>query len=165
MFSTFSGNSRRPRQVNLSGHNPNPFASNTWGSASTTQQTVASAQQERQQRQQEREKLNASKRIQRIWRGHKVRKDLADGQRKLWDEAEAGRTPSDPSVLVEQLRFLVLFYNSRSQQDGRRLVSLSQRISDVGCVNFLAAQPVQTKLPKFASIALEALQTYVNFHS
>ena len=159
MFSTFSGNSRRPRQVNLSGHNPNPFASNTWGSPSTTQQTVAGAQQERQQRQLEREKLNASKRIQRIWRGHKVRKDLADGQRRLWDQAEASRGSSDPSVLVEQLRFLVLFYNSRQPQDLKRLVSLSRRISAAGCIEFLATQQVQTKLPKLANYALEALQS------
>lgn len=160
MFHTFSGNSRRPRQVNLSGHNPNPFASNTWGSASTTKQTVASAQQERQQRQQEREKLNASKQIQRVWRGHKVRKDVADGQRKLWDEAEASKWRSDPDVLREQLRFLVLFYNSRQQQDIQRLGNLSQRISEVGCVNFLAAQQIQTKLTKLANFALEALQRY-----
>lgn len=158
MFQTFSGNSRRPRQVNLSGHNPNPFAANTWGSASATQQTVASAQQERQQRQQERERLNASKRIQKTWRGHKVRKDLADSRRRLWDGAEAARGNLDSTILVEQLRLLVLFYNPRQQQDFARLVSLSQRISDVGCVEFLAAQQIQAKLPKLANIALEALQ-------
>lgn len=83
---------------------------------------------------------------------------MADGQRKLWDEAEAGRGRSNPDVLEEQLRFLVLFYNSRQKQDIQRLVSLGQRISQVGFVNFLAAQHVQTKLPKLANLTLEALQ-------
>ena len=88
MFQTFSGNSRRPRQVNLSGQNTKPFAAGWNPSASGTQTTVAHAQQERQFRQQERERFNASKRIQRTWRGHKTRRELADLRRKVWDDSE-----------------------------------------------------------------------------
>lgn len=161
MFQTFSGNSRRPRQVNLSGHNPNPFATNSWGSATATQQTVASAQQERQQRQIERERLNASRQIQRIWRGHKVRTDVANSQRRVWDEVEKeNRGSSRLDVLTEQLRFLVLFYSSKEAHDQARLLNLSQRISSFGSSEFLTAQSIQSKLTKIAAITLNALETY-----
>src|SRR6266852_5903960 len=122
MFQTFSGSSRRPRQVNLSGQNLNPFAASSWTpAASGTQKTVANAQQERQQRQQEREKLNATKRIQKTWRGHKVRRELADSLRDAWDKAEAERSGSDSgTALAEQLRLLVAFFSARRNDDLQR---------------------------------------------
>src|ERR1700680_4464473 len=101
MFQTFSGRSRRPRQVNLSGQNLNPFAASSWSpSASGTQKTVANAQQEREQRRQERERLNASKRIQRTWRGHRSRRQLADSRRALWDEIETNSCQSSTEVVL-----------------------------------------------------------------
>jgi ubiquitin-protein ligase E3 C len=157
MFQTFSGSSRRPRQVNLSGQNMNPFAANSWTpSASGTQKTVANAQQERQLRQQERERLNASKQIQRTWRGHKTRRELADSRRKVWDEAEGSE--GDRSRLVGQSQLLVAFFTSRRRDDIGRLGSLSQRISYAGYESFLSRQDVQPQIGRLAHITLDALK-------
>jgi len=160
MFQTFSGSSRRPRNVNLSGQNTNPFAASSWSpSVSSTQKTVAHAQQERLQRQQERDRLNASKRIQRTWRGHKARRDLADSRRHIWDSntAEAKFLQSfEP--LVEQVQLLVAFFNSRRRDDFERVALLSHRISVSGYSTFLALQDIQPQLVRLAKVALEALQ-------
>jgi ubiquitin-protein ligase E3 C len=162
MFQTFSGNSRRPRQVNLSGQNSNPLAALSGApSVSGTQQTVAHAQQERLQRQQERERLNASKRIQRIWRGHNSRRELADARRRSWDEIETQGLHDQVLTLVQQLRLLVVFFNPRRQDDIRRLVSLGLRISTLDYQTFLGRQDIQSQLVRLANVTLEALQMYV----
>jgi len=164
MFQTFSGNSRRPRQVNLSGQNANPFAASatSWGPATATQQTVAGAQQERQYRQQEREKLNASKQIQRVWRGYKVRADLANRQREVWDRTEvAAADLEDEELLVEQTSLLLRFYNSSQKRDRLRLFSLSRRICGLSIGKFVVLPQIQHKLGKLAIISLQALQAYV----
>lgn len=160
MFQNFSGSSRRPRQVNLSGQNPNPFAASGWGSLNSgSQQALANAQQERQQRQQEREKLSACKRIQRTWRGHKVRRELADSNRRAWDHIESVQTGIiDPRALLQQLQLLVNFYNPRRRDDVSRLVDLSKKISVVGYSDFLIIQEIQPRLPKLAMAILEALK-------
>ena len=160
MFQTFSGSSRRPRQVNLSGQNPNPFAASSWTpAASGTQKTVANAQQERLHRQQEREKLNAAKRIQRTWRGHKVRRDLANSRRNAWDQTEAGAGGSArPEALAEQLRSLVAFFSPRRHDDLIRLENISQKIASVGHGSFLSRQDIQPQIARLANISLEALQ-------
>ena len=164
MFQTFSGNSRRPRQVNLSGQNSNPFAASTWSpSASGTQKTVAHAQQERQQRQQERDRLNASKRIQRTWRGHRSRRQLADSLRQIWDEKESERDgAAEPlNVLVEQTKLLVSFFKPRRRDDLGRLLKLSQEIHSAGFESFLVRQDPQSQLLRLITVILEALQMYV----
>ncbi|RDL39570.1 Uncharacterized protein BP5553_03910 [Venustampulla echinocandica] len=158
MFQSFSGSSRRPRQVNLSGQNLNPFAATSWSpSASGTQKTVANAQQERQQRQQERDRLNASKRIQRTWRGHRVRKELADSRRSAWDETNA-RPQDGEGVLVEQLQLILHFFNQRRRDDIDRLIIMSQRIPHVGYDTFLELPAIQPLLPRLATVTLSALQ-------
>lgn len=160
MFQTFSGSSRRPRQVNLSGQNTNPFAASSWNpSASGTQKTVAHAQQERQLRQQERERLNASKRIQRAWRGHKTRRELADLRRKVWDDKEQCEEGSfgSGSRLVEQTQLLVALFSPRRRDDIQRLTSLSQRIYLAGYESFLAREGVQPQVTRLAKVLLEAL--------
>lgn len=163
MFQTFSGSSRRPRQVNLSGQNANPFAQNArTPSASGAQKTVAHAQQERLQRQQERERLNASKRIQRTWRGHRARKTLADLRRTTWDELSTNGDHHDSAlVLVQQLQLLVVFFSSRRRDDLDRLANLSARISFLGYGTFLARSDVQSQLARLANAVLDALQSYV----
>ncbi|KAE8450884.1 hypothetical protein EG329_005324 [Mollisiaceae sp. DMI_Dod_QoI] len=161
MFPTFSGSSRRPRQVNLSGQNVNPFATNPFApSASGAQKTVAHAQQERQQRQRERERVNASKRIQRVWRGHKTRKELADSRRTIWDsiQAEGSR---EGSVSVEQVRLLVTFFNTRERDDLERLMNLSSKIANLGYENFLARKDIQPLLAQLAEVTVGALQNFL----
>ncbi|KAJ5042822.1 uncharacterized protein L3040_004215 [Drepanopeziza brunnea f. sp. 'multigermtubi'] len=160
MFQTFSGSSRRPRQVNLSGQNTNPFAPNSRNpAASGTQKTVAQAAQERLQRQQERDRLNASKKIQRIWRGHRARSDLADSRRRIWDElARKDDLPDPHSRLIQQLQLLVVFYSPRREDDIERLSSLSLGISAFGYEAFLACPEIQPQLVRLANATLEGLQ-------
>lgn len=165
MFQSFSGSSRRPRQVNLSGQDVDPFAASSWApTASGTQKTLAAAQHERQQRQYERERLSATKRIQRTWRGHKVRKDLAESRRQIWDHIESEHAerqqPDDPS-LAEELRLLLVFFDSTNLQDMARL--------DRFCVRFLQRSRVgrdfdvnvKGRLPRLAKVLLDALSLFV----
>lgn len=164
MFQTFSGNSRRTRQVNLSGQNLNPFAATSWTpTASGTQKAVENAHQERQQRQQDRERLHASRRIQRAWRGHMVRKQLADSRRRLWDEKDAlqGTAPGSDSMLADQLWLLVTFFSPRRSDDLDRLINLSQRISHIGYQAFFARPDTKLRLLRLAHITLSALQAYM----
>lgn len=159
MFQTFSGSSRRPRQVNLSGQNANPFATSTWNPAgSGTQQTVANAERERQQRQQERDRLSATKRIQRVWRGHSVRKHVADKRRAEWDELDKSQIHSGGDlVLVQQSQILLTFFTSKRKGDVARLVRLGSKILDRGLEQFVKMQEIQPQLLRLANVILEAL--------
>ncbi|KAI4725564.1 hypothetical protein E4T49_06687 [Aureobasidium sp. EXF-10728] len=116
MYQSFTGASRRPRQVNLSGKNPNPFAaSNPFGGP---QSAVQSAHQDRQQRQKQRQELNAAKTVQRVWRGHNVRRKTRDGWRKQWDAADT--TDVDA---VQRLNALLLFFSPSNDTDVQRLIA------------------------------------------
>lgn len=109
MFKSFTGNSRRPRQVNLasssSNRTRNPFAQGPrvggFGASTPTSpfptpgsSTLAQAQLERVHRQKERERLNASRTIQRRWRGYRSRKIVRAGWRQAWDNREIERNPT-----------------------------------------------------------------------
>lgn len=154
MFQSFTGSSRRPRQVNLSGRGNNPFAAFPGSSparpsphASNPQSAVAIAQQERMQRQRDREKQNATRVIQRGWRGYRSRSDTYGLWRSEWDNNEREMTDAmDLTAGVEvsaddaafssrrsipyatgdqclsQLRLLVQFVSSRKRDDILRLV-------------------------------------------
>lgn len=158
MFQTFSGSSRRPRQVNLSGQEPNPFSA--WGAASGTHITVQAAHAEREHRKQERERLNAAKRIQRTWRGHRSRKELANARRQAWDDMErntSGHGSQISSKIVEELRLLFTFFNSQNPTDIGRLSRLGERLlraSQEGC---LSEKDLQPQLLRLARIILSSL--------
>ena len=123
MFPTFTGSSRPRRQVNLSGRNSNnPFAATQQTSnARSSPSAVALAQQERKARQQERERLQATKIIQKSWRGHSCRRYLRDKARQEWDEQERilGALPGKQSP--EQLRLLLRFATPRQEGDLERV--------------------------------------------
>jgi ubiquitin-protein ligase E3 C len=95
MHTSFTGSTRKTRQVNLSGRNPtNPWAAlNKPGSAkpSASHDAVAQAQVDRLKRQQDRERQNATRRIQKLWRGHAGRREIKASWRKTWDENEQNR--------------------------------------------------------------------------
>ncbi|KAF2104213.1 hypothetical protein NA57DRAFT_30302 [Rhizodiscina lignyota] len=125
MFQTFTGSSRRPRQVNLSGRNPNPFA--TLGNASGSQAALASAQQERERRQRERERQNAAKLIQRSWRGATCRNAVNQSLRAEWDAAELHNSDSSAENELQQLRRLLRFFSPRNKADIQRLQGWASR--------------------------------------
>ncbi|RAL09825.1 HECT-type E3 ubiquitin-protein ligase [Aspergillus homomorphus CBS 101889] len=151
MFQSFTGNSRRPRQVNLGGRNTNPFAAYPSGRQNPhgagPQNTLAIAQQERLLRQQERERLGATRIIQRTWRGYRSRKITRGVWRTEWDATEKHTTggllsfenlPKQQDVFppnsyrygtaaacLSQLRLLVHFLEPWSSDDVVRLVYFS----------------------------------------
>ncbi len=152
MFQSFTGNSRRPRQVNLSGRNTNPFAATSaTRQPSTTQgaqNALVQAQQERLLRQQERDRLNAVKALQRIWRGHHHRHEVKSQWRREWDYRESadsndGRVLARPcgdatqvshvdayssaEDCLSQLRLLLQFASARSPVDRRRICRFAGR--------------------------------------
>ncbi|CAK4030669.1 related to E3 ubiquitin ligase [Lecanosticta acicola] len=125
MHQSFTGTSRRPRNVNLSGRNTNPFAKSngTTGGASGAQQAIASAQQDRLNRQIQRDRLQASSRIQKVWRGHRTRRRTFKLWREIWDKAEErpGAYQSAEDSL-RQLWRLMLFFSPRTEpEDTKRL--------------------------------------------
>ncbi|PGG99186.1 ubiquitin-protein ligase E3 C [Blastomyces parvus] len=144
MFQSFTGKARRPRQVNLSNRPTNPSAhtSGRLGPAGQgPQATLVLAQQERRQRQLERERLHASRILQRTWRGYKTRKSIKDSWRREWDNVERNRgsaaisgsdvgTPAwmgtprpytNPSDCLSQLRKLLRFIWIKDRDDWFRL--------------------------------------------
>ncbi|TKA74140.1 hypothetical protein B0A55_06828 [Friedmanniomyces simplex] len=117
MYQTFSGTSRRPRQVNLSGRPSNPFAASS--PAGGPQSAIASAQQDRIARQHQRDRIQASARIQRVWRGHSARRRTFQTWRTIWDNLEERRGNEDGGYASEddslrQLRRLLLFYQPKA---------------------------------------------------
>ncbi|KAH8700493.1 IQ and HECT domain protein [Talaromyces proteolyticus] len=151
MFQSFTGSSRRPRQVNLSGRNINPFASSASGRPTAhghgAQNTLAIAQQERLLRQQERARLGAARVLQRTWRGHLSRKASRAMWRREWDKAEQERTGTaisfESGVSVQtytvipyssldqcqvQLRLLLQFFETSNDRDAFRLLYFSHAL-------------------------------------
>ncbi|KAJ9660098.1 ubiquitin-protein ligase (E3) [Neophaeococcomyces mojaviensis] len=146
MHTSFTGNARRPRQVNLSGRNPNPWASlpgsqKTSQSHGSGQGAVAQAQAERAKRAQDRDRLNAARKVQRVWRGHQSRTQQKQKWRAEWDEIEQARSqhdgplhfeeiPTNPTEtskyeneaeLEHQMRLLIMFLNVHDAMDRWRL--------------------------------------------
>ncbi|KAJ8064685.1 hypothetical protein OCU04_007006 [Sclerotinia nivalis] len=159
MFQTFSGSSRKPRQVNLSGQNPNPFAASSWNSsASAAQKTLAHAQQEREQRQRERERLNASKKIQRVWRGHRVRTELADARRRQYQLSyNSHEEGTDVPITVEKLQLLVAFCNPEREDDIAQLTALGRKLVHNNNAELIGQAEYQPYLLKLAKLILSAL--------
>ena len=146
MFQSFTGNSRRPRQVNLSGRNSNPFAAATGTTSQPLQNAIAHAQQERVLRYQERERLQAAKTLQKVWRGSRSRQDTKLQYKREWDvkEASGGSGPTKDTGIsatqlqyaipytseeetLAQLRLLAQFASSHKEDDVLRLQLFSRR--------------------------------------
>lgn len=127
-FQSFTGSSRKPRQISLGGTR-NPFASAGGPSA------VHTAQQERERRQRERDRILAAKTLQRRWRGYSLRKGLRQQQRDKWDaEEQGGEGPyHSEDKALEELQRMLRFLKLEDDKDVKRLrrymnrLQLSQR--------------------------------------
>ncbi|KAI1434259.1 hypothetical protein GGR50DRAFT_663708 [Xylaria sp. CBS 124048] len=126
MFPTFSGSSRRPRNIDLSGQrNTNPWANSAW-TPSGPSRTVAQAQAERERRHREREELAATKRLQRVWRGYIGRQQLRDLRRQEYDDLcdfEVSTFDVDRQCewVQEALLLLLAFFEPTEPADHKRL--------------------------------------------
>ncbi|KAM0251616.1 hypothetical protein ACHAP5_001625 [Fusarium lateritium] len=141
MFSTFTGNSRRPRNVNLSGAAGNPFANTSWSpsAVSNTTKTVSNAQAEREKRQAERTRLKAAGTIQRSWRGYKTRSELRESQRNTFDALYKPGSDQNPSErLPEAFTLLLSFFALRRDDDIERAICYAH---DTQSVNLEAIAP------------------------
>lgn len=160
MFSTFTGSSKRPRNVNLSGQARNPFANTAWSPslASSASKTVSDAQAERERRQLERQRLKGAATIQRVWRGHRSRSTLADNWRATFDHVYLSASDSSPSQrLLSTFNLLLAFFSVRRGDDIRR-VFLFARDSDA--VHFEQAGPINAhpaRLRRLTSILIMTL--------
>ena len=129
-MTTFTGNSRPRRQVNLSGRNSNPFATvGNRSSPSPAHNAVAHAQQERIQRQRERERPPAATAIQRVWRGYRGRSVIRSQWREAWDNVESlaadHEVGQDRSCNLVLVRAEMLTPNSTSLIRPRRFASIN----------------------------------------
>jgi ubiquitin-protein ligase E3 C len=109
MFQSFTGNSRKPRQVNLSGQNSStrkilPSSQKPNAASLGGQAAVAQAHAQRLQRGHERDRLNASRLVQRVWRGHSSRQKTRDKWRAEWDQHELARTSRQSPDVADMLR-------------------------------------------------------------
>ncbi|PKS11529.1 hypothetical protein jhhlp_003294 [Lomentospora prolificans] len=138
-FQSFTGSSRRPRNVNLSGQpsNPNPFASSSWNRPGDPHRTVFKAQAERQQRQREREKLQAAKTLQRVYRGSVARAQSRELHRARFDEiyefeSMTGVSGDIAGRVQRAFPHLVQSFKASNQDDVRRLYRLCTDLMVVG---------------------------------
>ncbi|KDN71914.1 putative HECT-domain-containing protein [Colletotrichum sublineola] len=150
MFPTFTGNSRRPRNVNLSGQNPNPFAASSWTPAagSGASKTVSNAQAERAQRQQDRDRLKAARKIQKTWRGHRLRRRLRDSRREAFDALYKNNSDlTTHQRLSAALPLLITTFQSNHDKDLDRLVSFSRELTTT---NLECLAPASLAPPRLA---------------
>lgn len=129
MHTSFTGSTKKVRQVNLQGRaNVNP-----WGKTAGPASTVAQAQAEREKRALDRRRLTAAKNIQRVWRGHKSRREKKCEWRNQYDALEQqmfGRSYTvgkSPEGFASQLRLLLRFFNLKSSSDHQRLLLHGER--------------------------------------
>ena len=165
MFSTFTGNSRRPRNVNLSGSTGNPFANTSWSPSvvSNTTKTVSNAQADREKRQAERNRLKAAGKIQRTWRGHRERRTLREIRRSEFDQLYS----SSSFVLPDRRRLFAFpllssFFSPRRNDDIQRLVRYVRDTEDVELREVLPEGFHSSQVQRLVQILVKALDRAVS---
>ncbi|KAK4230121.1 hypothetical protein QBC38DRAFT_517455 [Podospora fimiseda] len=161
MFPTFTGNSRKTRKVDLSGQKPiNPFAAVNRSFGPGASHTVAQAQAEREQRQRERERLKAAQRIQRCWRGHRVRRKLRASRRCSIDQLYSQGFKISPEERSKQATPLILSsFLASDQEDRQRLELLCRDLVATSFVAFTLDAVDPARLGRLSEIVLTALET------
>ncbi|KAL2162218.1 hypothetical protein VTH06DRAFT_7131 [Thermothelomyces fergusii] len=162
MFPTFTGSSRKTRNVNLSGKKTiNPFTSTSWtpGAAVGASKTVAQAQAERLHRQQERERLRAAQRIQRTWRGYRSRQNLRASRRQAVDRLYSAGGQTDVERRTAGAMPLVLsFYQASNAEDQQRLCLLVRDLLQTR-FSLLTSKAIEPpRLGRLAQIVVLALE-------
>ncbi|KAF4125611.1 ubiquitin-protein ligase E3 C [Geosmithia morbida] len=164
MFSTFTGSSRRPRNVNLSGQTGNPFTNTSWSpsSASNSNKSVSDAQADRERRQTERQRLKAAGSIQRTWRGHRERQRLAELRRTSFDQLFDPRTHSLPSKrLPSAFNLLLSFFTARRNDDIQRLAAFVRDCRAVDVSEIPPPNAHSSRIPRFLHLLVETLNRVV----
>lgn len=160
MFSTFTGNSRRPRNVNLSGSTGNPFTNTSWSpsAVSNTTKTVSNAQAEREKRQNDREKLKAACKIQRIWRGYKTRAELKESQRSAFDALyKSGPLQNPYERLPQAFGLLLSFFSLRRDDDIQRAICYAHDTESVDLEAIAPSNVCPSRVGCLVQLLLQAL--------
>ncbi|TQV97542.1 hypothetical protein V2A60_006706 [Cordyceps javanica] len=169
MFSTFTGNSRRPRNVNLSGGAGNPFANTSWSpsNVSSTTKTLSDAQADREKRQAERRRLKAASRIQRTWRGHKARSHLADHRRAALDAlyAAPASSPGGTDRLHQAFNLLLSFCRPARPDDLQRLLRYANDAVNVELRNLFPQHTHTSRIQRLVEILVSGLQSASKTHT
>lgn len=157
MFSTFTGNTRRPRNVNLSGAAGNPFSNTSWSpsTASNPTKAVTDAQAEREKRQADRQRLKAAGRIQRTWRGHKDRMQVSNARRASFDalyKSHDGVSHPPTERLPLAFNLLLAFFSSSRADDISRLLAFARDCESISIENIPPANTHQSRMTRFAQI-------------
>jgi ubiquitin-protein ligase E3 C len=123
--------------VNLSGQrSTNPWANSGWAAPpSGASQTVANAQAEREKRQRERDELAATKRLQRVWRGHTARQQTRVRHRKEWDELYSNKDGNLTERLPRALPLMLAQFDARDSGDQHRLDQFVGDLISTGPLN------------------------------
>ncbi|KAK4189371.1 hypothetical protein QBC35DRAFT_145670 [Podospora australis] len=122
MFPNFTGRAGGKRKVDLSGQrNANPWAA---ASSTSSNSTVARAQAEREKRHQDKERLKAARRIQRVYRGYRVRRELRGSRRRVLDQLYQNEGTANRSA--EALPLMLSVYQTSKSDDHQRLYRLCQ---------------------------------------
>lgn len=125
MHKTFTGSSRRQRQVNLSGR---PTNANPFNARGGPQSMTAKLLDERAERQHQQAMESSARILQKLWRGHICRVEVARLLREEFyaQERKSQSQPSttlqapayiDPDEALSQLRRLLYFADPRSSYD------------------------------------------------
>lgn len=160
MFSTFTGNSRRPRNVNLSGQVSNPFSNTTWSpsNVSGATKTVSDAQAEREKRLAERQRLKAAGNIQRTWRGHRARRSLHDARRTAFDDIYRHADSSHAEQRLPMVFSLLLsFFQIQRSDDVQRLLLLVRDSQSVDLGHIAPAESHPSRIHRLMDISIKAL--------
>ncbi|KAJ9605373.1 ubiquitin-protein ligase (E3) [Cladophialophora chaetospira] len=196
MHQAFTGRGPKQRQVNLSGRSTaNPWAALSKpgsGQSSTASNPLAQAQAERLKRNQERDRLNATKRIQRIWRGHSSRRHQKASWRRMWDENERLRLGTSEGVdyqalidadaaipayenvaqLLLQIRLLIQYQEYRraqvrEEQDTFRLIYFGQALQStlVSLQSSLEEDIWKKTLSRLGLVAARHLKSILSYPS
>ena len=166
MHSTFTGVSGRQRNVNLSGQkNRNPWSSTSWSPSTVTgtSKSVADANKQREERQRQRDQLRAALRLQKLWRGYRVRASLRNAHRQALDELYGDDSILPPEEkLLQACPLLFVSFQASHPSDLRRLALVTDDLlrTNFSCFQSGAIHP--TRLAKLCRILVAALEKYTS---
>lgn len=164
MFSTFTGSSRRPRNVNLSGQTSNPFSNTTWSpsAASNATKTVSDAQADREKRQVERRRLKAASQIQKTWRGYRSRSTLKEQRRNDFDLVYKSLSDADAiQRLYASFPLLLSFFSAAHAGDMQRLLLFINDCNNISLQQLCDASHHTSRLEKLMIVLVQALDVLV----
>lgn len=161
-FSTFSGSSRRPRNVNLSGQRSNPWATSSWSPSSAgASKSVAQAQAEREKRHRDRQELNAAMKLQRLWRGHRDRQVVKQRHRGDYDALYSQPVPNNLRDRVHLAFPLILaLFDASRQDDQHRLDLFVQDLASSASLSEIPQISSSTVWDRLAQLLVKAMERY-----